>query len=566
MPNSLLIGVTTYITTDMAAVPLLWVLPLGLYLLSFVLAFSRFRGSWLTWARWLSPIGFLAMCAPLFIGNSPRGMALVVLPAFAFFVIALLCHGELYERRPNASRLTEFYLFISIGGVLGGAFNVLLAPVVFDRILELPIALALAAFLVPGKRGGFSTMQRRLLLAFGIVMVYAVLERNTTSWEQNQVAVLALLALVGGMFIVARTHATLFGVSVLLVLLAADVRNLTAPGVIVRERNFFGEHLVRRYTFGGETLHFYTHGRTLHGAQQQDEEWRSTPISYYAPEGPMGEVFFLLHQDAGPKNVGVLGLGVGTTAAYTRAGDTLTFFEIDPAVERIARDTTYFSYISGAAGNVGVVLGDARLTIADQPDGHFDLLVMDAFSSDAIPVHLITREALELYFRKLRPGGLVMFHVSNRYMDLSVVLQAISRDLGLAARERFDRAPADSGAIANMRRISSHWAVVARDEADLEQFSPRTWWPIMAREELRPWTDDFSNIISVLRLNQGFSRNRVIADGSSSGNDDADTDSNETAPPSVELPEPSPVDSIPAALDPRSAGAAAAEGPPSGPT
>lgn len=511
VPNSLLLGITAYITTDIAAAPLLWVLPLGLYLLSFVLAFGARRAFWVGWAARLAPVGFLAMAAPLFSGNSPRGLGLVAMPALSFFVIALYCHGRLYDSRPDASRLTEFYLLVSVGGVLGGAFNVLLAPLLFDIPMELPIGLAIAAFLIPAEWRGFRDWHRYVLLAFGVMMVFAVLERDGTSWDNNKIAAVALLAAIGVGLIVARKQALLFGSLVTLVLVAAVVRDLTTPGILFRERTFFGEHTVRQYQYGGETLNFFSHGRTLHGAQQRDMEWRSTPLTYYAPEGPLGELFFVMHQEEGAKHVGVLGLGVGTTAAYAREADTFTFFEIDPLVEEIARDTSLFTYLADAAGTTEVVLGDARLTMSRQPDSRFDLLVVDAFSSDAIPVHLVTREAMEMYFSKLRPGGIAAFHVSNRYMDLAVMLQAISRDLELVARERFDTAPHDPSAIARMRHLTSHWVVVARSEEDIQRLNAAAWWPINVSESLRAWTDDFSNLVSVMRLG-GWSRSRVLSE------------------------------------------------------
>lgn len=498
-PNSLLLGITAYITTDIAAVPLIWVLPLGLYLLSFVLAFGAHSERWRRIAFRYTPISFVAMSALVFWGDSPRGVALVVVPALCFFVFALLCHGELYVRRPAASRLTEFYLVVSLGGVLGGTFNVLVAPVAFVTTLELPIALALVAFLIPGERRHFEPVHRYALTAFAVLMAFAVLERDGTNWENNKVVAAVLVFVIATVFWLVRRQAVAFGLAVAIVLLAAEVRTRTVPGVIHRDRSFFGEQTIRRYEYAGETLHFFTHGRTLHGAQQRDLEWRTTPLTYYAPEGPLGELFFRVNQTPTPKQVGVLGLGVGTTAAYSHEEDRFTFFEIDPTVERLARDTTFFTFLADAAGEVEVVLGDARLTMAQQPDGRFDLLVVDAFSSDAIPVHLLTREAVELYVRKLAPGGLVAFHVSNRYLDLAVVVEAIARELGLVARERWDVAPYEPRAIARMRRLTSHWVVLARSEADLESLNATAWTPINARSDVRPWTDDWSNVVGVMR-------------------------------------------------------------------
>jgi spermidine synthase len=236
-----------------------------------------------------------------------------------------------------------------------------------------------------------------------------------------------------------------------------------------------------------------THGSTLHGAQALDPALRREPLTYYNRKGPLGDIFLSMGLSTRPWRIAVVGLGVGTTAAYASADEEWTFYEIDPGIERIARDTTLFTYLADSPADVRVVLGDARLSLARAPEGEYDLILLDAFSSDAIPVHLLTREALELYLSRLAPGGKIAFHTSNRYLDLEAVVAALARDGGLAAVE--GRGPLGRRGAYEQ---SSVWVVVARSAADLRILAASQGWETAAAPAgLRPWTDDYSNLLGV---------------------------------------------------------------------
>lgn len=501
VPSSLLLGITSYVTTDIAAVPLLWVLPLALYLLSFVAAFSERR--WFGHARAvrLMPVSLLALAALLFWGSSPRGISLVIAPLLAFFVIALVLHGELYASRPAAERLTEFYLLVALGGMLGGAVNVLLAPVLFETELELPIMLAASAFLVPALRPRIGRGDALLLLGFMTACAFIVLEDVANAERPERWLTAAITALFALALVRFRSHPVLFGSAAATIFVAAELRALHRD-VVFEDRSFYGVHRVREVSSeGGVVLRFFQHGRTLHGAQQPDLEFRRTPLTYYHPEGPLGSVFFIARQARPTLSVGALGLGVGSVAAYAEPGDRWRFFEIDPTVERMARDTALFTYLADAPVPMPVTIGDGRLTLAAAPDASFDVLVVDAFTSDAVPVHLLTREAVALYLRKLRPGGLVAVNVSNRYLDLGAVLGAVADSLDVVVRQKWDRSPHQPGTVQGVRRTSSHWAVIARDSADVEALTRRVGWVAVDRRAgLRAWTDDYSSLLGVLRI------------------------------------------------------------------
>jgi hypothetical protein len=500
VPSSLLVAVTSLVTTDIAAVPLLWILPLAAYLLSFIVGFAGDAGRVpLALAVRLAPLAMLTLVSLVFWGEAPRGIGVVAAPVLAFLVLALVAHGTLYERRPGADRLTGFYLWVALGGALGGGFAALLAPMLFVTRLELPITLALAAFLVPGQRRPVAQWQWVAVLAAAAAAQMVALEHVAVSWEHGRAGAIAMTGAMAVALLLTRRTPLLFGVVTTALVAAGELRLRTTQGVLARDRSFFGTHVVRRIGDRYGTLHSYVHGRTLHGAQQRELLHRGTPLTYYALEGPLGELFFATFSRATPARVGVVGLGAGTTAAYARAGDAFTFYELDPTVERMARDTTLFTYLHDAPVPTPVVLGDGRLSLAREPAGRFDLLVLDAFSSDAIPVHLATREAVALYVSRLAPGGIVAFHVSNRYLDLGAVLGAIAAEAGLAARERADVGPQYDSWVLSTRRLSSQWVALARTEAELAGLDTARWRPVVRAASVRPWTDDWSNLLAVFR-------------------------------------------------------------------
>jgi SAM-dependent methyltransferase len=490
IPSSLLLGVTTYVTTDVAAVPLLWVVPLALYLATFILAFARRGWRVAAWFRRWLPVAVLPALAAVSLHMERPVLPLIGVHLAALFAVGAACHSRLAEERPPVERLTEFYLLISLGGVLGGAFNALLAPVLFDSLVEYPLVLvlALSATCVPA-----SARRRLRVLTVGLVpamVAFIVLAtgglwlasggRAGTPWA---VAALLVLAAAGAAFRLALPFTRALAAVVLVALAVAP----SLRPALYTERTFFGMH---RVAADGE-WHLLMHGTTLHGAQDRHPERRGDPATYYHRDGPAGDIFAARSTT---DRVALVGLGTGALAAHLAPGQPATFLEIDPAVVHLARDTSLFSYLALSPGDVAIVVGDGRHALAREPAAAYDLVLLDAFSSDAIPVHLLTREAVETYLARLRPGGLVAFHISNRYLDLEPVLAAIARSLGLEARLRDD--PGGEG----RAHGPSRWLVMAPDAEALGPLArDERWIPPQPRERHTLWTDDFSNILGVLR-------------------------------------------------------------------
>ena len=544
VPSSLVLGVTTHVTTDLVAVPLLWVIPLALYLLSFVIVFAR---------GFKLPRGFMARVVPgmavlvamVYLSGATRPSWFLIIFHLAFlFAAALVCHGQLAEDRPAASHLAEFYLCLALGGVLGGLFNAVVAPLVFNTVAEYPLVILLASYLRPAYRKsggtilglrlgakkkdesvavGSSSVEpsgeqvegrseeepvRRwdvldLLLPLVIGLLATALIVVTRRYELTDVERAALtlgvpLFMLNHFFAPRPIRFTLgLGAVMLAVLLFAETGNRTLHA----SRNFYGTHRIK--TNDADTLHWLEHGSTLHGKQYMDAAKRCEPVSYYHREGPLGSVFQHVrakHEAAGsgaPLSVAVVGLGAGTTAAYSRAGEAWTFYEIDPMVVDIARNPKLFTYLSECAGvQPGITLGDARLRLREARDGAYDLIVLDAFSSDAVPAHLMTREALALYLSKLAPGGVVAFHVSYRSLQLERVAGGIAADVGVASRIFDDGRQGGDGGL-----DPSTWVAVARREEDFGPLASDSNWQQFdpAVYQLEVWRDDFSDILSVFR-------------------------------------------------------------------
>jgi SAM-dependent methyltransferase len=495
VPSSLMLGVTTYISSDLAAVPLLWVLPLSLYLVTFIVAFSA-RSP-------LTPRG-LAMTLPVIVAALALTLVGAVRPPLvveiglnlaAFFVAALLAHTRLAGDRPSARHLTEFYLLLAVGGALGGVFNAVVAPLVFTQVLEYPAAIALALLLRPGRpalgavaerRGRLADVAIALVVILGTLVLLVVISRAAADAKPLLAATLGALA-VASLVLVRRPvrFGLVMGGLVLLPLLIGQ------PALLA-ERGFFGVNRVEDQ--GG--IRLLIHGTTTHGAQFTDLARAGEPLTYYHRTGPFGRTLdAYLAAHAGPVRIGVIGLGTGAIAAYGRPGDSLTFFEIDPAVIRIASDPALFTYLSNSRATVRLVQGDGRLTLAAEADASFDVLVLDAFNGDAPPAHLLTVEAVDLYASKLAPDGILLVNASNRFIDVPAVIEA-----GLAARGLPVVVPVDpaAGSPPAPEKEISAWVASARDPAVLAAVTAGlpTAPPQPASH---PWTDDFSDLFSVVR-------------------------------------------------------------------
>lgn len=504
VPSSLMLGVTTYLSTDIAAIPLLWMLPLALYLLTFILTFAARPPVSRRFMLWLQPFVLLPLIVAIVIHRTNPWWLLMGLHLLMFFVTAMVCHRELADAKPSPQHLTAFYLWLSVGGVLGGLFNALLAPVLFDTPLEYPLVMVLAGVLRPGLVSPSRWLQARRFdylfpatVAVFVLWMNQLLDRNEVAPAALRTALLYLPpALACYLF---RYRPIRFGLGLMALFLAGVCADPAWRHLRFVERSFFGVYRV--YQEGPyHTLH---HGTTLHGTQSLAPARRREPLTYYHPTGPLGDIFQAF-ETAGPprlRRVGVVGLGTGTTACYGVPGQAWTFYEIDPLVLRIAQDPQLFTYLSDCLERYEVVLGDARLSLEQRPAASFDLLVLDAFSSDAIPVHLITREALQLYTQKLSPEGLLAFHISNRYLDLDPVLARLAAVQGWQALRRSDdelsEAQKDGG------KTASAWVVLGKEPEILARLNEMPQWqqwkggPPSAQEKL--WTDDYSALLDVFR-------------------------------------------------------------------
>jgi SAM-dependent methyltransferase len=501
-PASLLLGVTTYLTTDIAAIPLLWVVPLAVYLLTFIIAFARVPVLTYAVARRWQPLLVLVLIVFLFWGDIFAVAALLPFHLLTFFATALLCHSALAAARPPAGRLTEYYLWIAAGGAVGGLFNVLVAPVAFDAVLEYPLVLALACGI-----GAVATRPRafRRELVWPLVSVVIMLGARQVFLKLGErgaapplgVMVLAVVAscVSAVAFYRQRARPAVFSAALTILVLAGYATQHSGGNVLLVERDFYGVKKVSLdSTLQGHILY---NGSTKHGQQNLTPRLRATPVSYYARSGPVGDVFARLPA-GGRVNVGIVGLGAGGLTPYARAGERWTYFELDPEVERIARDPRYFTYLADSRAPVRVVVGDGRLSLGKEPDRSVDLLVLDAFSSDAIPIHLLTREALRLYLQKLAPGGVLLVHLSNRYLDLGPVLATLVQDAGLLGWWRFGQGSASDFA------DPAKWAVVARRRDDVGSIASDRRWRELTGEGARVWTDEYSNVLGAMTILRGW--------------------------------------------------------------
>ena len=503
IPSALVIAVTAYISTDLAAAPFLWVLPLALYLLTFVAVFRE--RPWIDHAtvQRLLPYGVAPLAISAFGGDKVFWFVIIALNIFVFVLIALCCHGEAYRTRPHRGRLTEFYLWISFGGAIGGVFAGLIAPNVFNNTYEYPILLAAALLVLPGMfKSGWPRFLRDagpgLFAAAALGAIGIAFDPQALIGELPQTAfAVFLVGLVALMLFNTRRPARYFG----LIVLALVVTRLWQPGAgrITTVRSFFGVHQVVETT--DRSHYILYHGTTIHGAMRVRDEAGNPalgtpePLTYYYFGGPISEAIEAARGWRGKLGeIAVVGLGTGSLACHRREGEQWTFFEIDPEVVRIARDPKLFRFLSACAPSALTVLGDARLTLAVKP-GQYDLIVLDAFSSDAIPVHLLTREAFAGYLSHLTPHGVIVAHVSNRHMELVSVVGAVGAAEGLTAYAKQDRAAND---FAHDYRANAIVVALARDSADLGDLPSRNGWQPVAKRNVTAWTDDYSNLLGAI--------------------------------------------------------------------
>jgi hypothetical protein len=521
IPSGLLVAVTAHISTDVAAVPLLWVVPLALYLLTFVIVFAT---------KPIIPHGLAVTVQPLFVAALVAMLVLDLVSSIlwqiaahlaAFFFAALVCHGELAKRRPAPRHLTAFYMWMAVGGMIGGLSAGLIAPLVFSWVAEYPLLIVLALLCRPGALAIPQRRRERLLWIAAIIAALVILLWMKGSSEPlddtlKTVAVLAIL----GTAIVLWTRPLALAVAVAFLLVANLIDNEDATSET--RRSFFGVLKISDSADGSYRV--LMHGTTIHGAEQianpgedeEDEEdddtaqaekdkagetgtaegGRPTPLTYYFDGSPLAQTIAAAREKSGTVRLAVVGLGAGTLACQTKPGDTLTYYEIDPLVVRIARDPGLFTYLSSCAPNAPIIIGDARLTLADAPDGAYDLIILDAFSSDAIPIHLLTREAIALYARKIAPNGMIVLHLSNRHLELASVVAGVAHANGLVSRLNDDET---DGTNDEEYRYASTVAALARKDENLGALTKSTHWQAQTADPAqRVWTDDYSNVVGAI--------------------------------------------------------------------
>jgi hypothetical protein len=509
VPSGLLIAVTAHISTDVAAAPLLWVLPLSLYLLTWVLVFQSRPLLPHKWILLIQPVAIAGVIVLLAIGGEQNLLLTLGGHQLCFFFIAMGCHGELARTRPAAKYLTGFYVALSFGGMLGGLFAGLIAPYAFSWIAEYPILLVLAALCRPGvveRWPGWSRWYWVILLAAALALILPALNAGSVfDWLERQRVYVASLVAACAVLLALAINASRWKIASLTALAMVLIRLYPADeGRTETVRSFFGVHKIV------VTPHYHVlmHGTTIHGAEKFQNadgtpvSGRPEPITYYYRDGGIGQAIAAIRERKGaPLRVAVIGLGAGTLTCASEPGESWKFFEIDQSMVDTARDPKYFTYIRSCEPDLKPVIGDARLTFAREPDGIYDLIIVDAYSSDAIPVHLATEEAMKIYKDKLAPHGAVLMHVSNRHLELSSVVVGIADANDLKSWVYSEDSGRDGEYI-----FATSVVVSARDEADVGKLaSSEVWEETEANEKQRVWTDDYSNILGAVyrRLRDG---------------------------------------------------------------
>ncbi len=507
VPSGLLVAVSQQIATDVASAPLLWVIPLALYLVTFVVVFQKRPIIPHIWMVWLQPVAVAAVVVTTALDIVDNIAILLVVHLVAFFVATMMCHGELVKRRPPAHQLTAFYLAMSFGGMLGGMFCGLIAPNIFNWIAEYPLLIVLSLLCRPGIP--FREAVKKPLFAFaavgaiGAIGVCALLfgKIGLSSWYNVQLWILGFLIVAALVLCFERTRIAVLFAACFLVLqyFPSDGRGRETV------RSFFGVHKISDSPDG--RFRILSHGTTIHGVQAIKDSkgnpitTRPIAISYYFNGGPLAQSVRAARENAGgAMKFGIVGLGSGAMMCHSQEGDDFRFFEIDADVVRIARNTRWFTFLSQCGPKQPIVMGDARLTLEKEPDGTYDALMIDAFSSDAIPVHLMTKEAVELYKKKLKPNGLLIMHISNRHMELASEVAGVAAANGMVTALG-DLDEDDIGADSDEYLFDSTVAIVANTPGALASIMKNKGWEtIEPTKGQRVWTDDYSNILgSIIR-------------------------------------------------------------------
>lgn len=520
IPSSLMLGVTTFITMDIAAVPLLWIVPLALYVGTFIIVFARKRYLSRDLILTTQAVLVIALLFQMITKFDPQNTGLLVMLHLSlFFFCAFACHTELADSKPGARKLTEFYLIMSLGGALGGFFNAIIAPVYFVIPLEYALAIAASLFMRHSAVGtqnlGNSLRNFRLMFnARGVdaifstpfILGFIIIFATAAAFTMNNTFIpwaSAAVICAGLMFLMDRRWA--FALLVTFVLFfyppGYESGGFVFRDVILQDRNFFG---VMKVVDTKADERMLMHGRTNHGAQALDPALRLTPLSYYSKHSPINDAFRYLDKGDGKQNVAVIGLGVGVTACFQKQGRHFDFFEIDPDITAIAENKELFTFLSDCGSPYNVILGDGRLTLQKQPDHSYDLILLDAFSSDNIPAHLLTIEAIRLYRQKLKPDGILIFNISNNYLDIEPILAVAAKELQVPGLANVTL----GGKIAdtNLTYYPAHFFSFSDNKNYISYLKDQGWTPGVERGGVKLWTDKFSNILGVFENQSGMRR------------------------------------------------------------
>ena len=486
IPSGLMLAVTETITTDVAPVPLLWIIPLAIYLATFIIPFAPGQPPT---AQRLIPIVPIAMipAIPIMVFSVTSPVWLVGGYHLALLaIVGLVYHGALSRQRPSAHHLTMFYLAIAAGGVLGGALVSFVAPAVTTRLLEHPLLIGAAGLALPAAVATKRSYSDAIIAA---AIAAGVISQTETQLALRNVTIsYAAFALIVVPFVLSPRRPRAFSAGAAALLLGGVVVGTFARPTLFEGRSFFATYEVVEDKHTG--TRFLLHGTTIHGAQSNAHPQMALP--YYPSGSPVDEI---LSRTSSTAHIAVMGLGAGALATYVRPGQTFSFYEIDAQIVRIARDPTLFTFVENCKGTCKTEVGDARLLLTAEPDGEFEVVVQNAFTSHAVPVHLITAEALDAMFRKLAPGGIAIFNITNRYVDLAPVIGAYARDRHVQARVRAHEPTAQQRADAFV--TESRWLVLARAESDLARYLSHPDWTPVAPSGHRMWTDRFASPLAI---------------------------------------------------------------------
>lgn len=505
VPSSLLLGLTNFISTDVASVPLLWIIPLTLYLLTFIIVFSKWGKLIHPWMVSLQPLVLLPFIAFSFINPAilPFWVDLL-LHLSAFFLAVMVCHGELARLRPHTKHLTFYYLMMSFAGMLGGMFNTFVAPFIFTGVYEYSLMIVASLLLRPGLsfqgKKNWQEIGKELVIP-AIVFVSGILLYALTDHLGKYIDIVGaiLILLVGFSYAFRDKTISLALLTGCIIFFTIGLHNLLTT-TIHKERTFFGVLSVRVSKLLNEQnkpekFHEFYHGTTKHGAQRLPQHLQTVPTTYFSRQGPIGQVFNTFDSINDQWDIGVVGLGAGTLACYAKPTQNWVFYELDPTVVEVAKNPKYFTYLQKCGRNMRMSVGDARLSIMAEPDKKFDLLIIDAFSSDSIPTHLLTQEAMQLYFSKLKNNGILAFHITNRHLALKKVISDHSKRLSFFALIQEFKVKRKIPLVSN-----TDWVVMSKNDAmlaPLKKTRPGNWQKLPLYFDLKPWTDDFTNIVSI---------------------------------------------------------------------